>query len=82
MAARQEESLSVSTNNVQIRLNNLNDMAERAESYAMVVGRAMVKTSLLQHYGQGTNQSQEHLSSRLEVLADQQEDMGKVCFNF
>ncbi|EPE25556.1 hypothetical protein GLAREA_01468 [Glarea lozoyensis ATCC 20868] len=60
MAAKQEESLAVSTQNMQTRLGSINDMAERAETYAVVMGRAM-----------------EHLSSRLEVLADQQEDMEK-----
>jgi hypothetical protein len=46
MAAKQEESLAVSTNNVQSRLGNINDMAERAESYAMEMSRAVVNLSL------------------------------------
>jgi hypothetical protein len=42
MAARQEENLAISTNNVQFHIGKINEMAERAESHAMVMGRAMV----------------------------------------
>jgi len=48
MAAKQEESLAVSTHNIQNRLVDINDMAERAESYVVVMGRAMVSILLSQ----------------------------------
>ncbi|KAG9234727.1 hypothetical protein BJ875DRAFT_483939 [Amylocarpus encephaloides] len=45
MAAKHEEALAVSTTNVQTRLANINEMAERTESYAVVLGRAIDRLS-------------------------------------
>ncbi|KAF4637662.1 hypothetical protein G7Y89_g427 [Cudoniella acicularis] len=41
MAARQEQALAVTTDNVQVRLENVNEMAERTEAYALMLGKAM-----------------------------------------
>ena len=79
MAAKQEESLGVSTNSMQSRLANINEMAERTEAYAVVLGRAVVSNNLLKEAV--SDRQQERLSSNLEVLADRQEVMGEVTYS-